>query len=321
MISVVSFFSIFFALLIEQARPLSSPERVQGWARTWVRFCAHSLYAGSTHHGWLLWICAVMVPAALVWLVYALLLAWAGWLGAVLAFAWSVAVLYWTLGFRQFSHRFSAVRQALDGGDTALAATLLAHWQQVDAKSLTPERLTVALMDHAVVAAHRHVMAVMVSYAVLAALGLGPAGAVLYRMAELVGTSQLGGDEVELDSPLSNQAASSKPVDIAAFPSIASQQAALAAWHWVDYLPARASALAFAVVGNFEEVVDAWRQLMGADASPSNDTLVRTAMRASLGTKDTARSEHLRSLVGLVWRTVVLMLLLIALLSLARLLG
>jgi adenosylcobinamide-phosphate synthase len=136
-----------------------------------------------------------------------------------------------------------------------------------------------------------------------------------------VGTSQLGGDEVDIESPLTHQAASSQPVDIAVFPSVASQQVALAAWHWVDYLPARASALAFAVVGNFEEVVDAWRQLMGADVWPSNDTLVRTAMRASLGTKDTARSEHLRSLVGLVWRTVVLMLLLIALLSLARLLG
>ena len=31
------------------------------------------------------------------------------------------------------------------------------------------------------------------------------------------------------------------------------------AWRVVDWLPARATALGFAVVGNFEEVMDGWR--------------------------------------------------------------
>jgi adenosylcobinamide-phosphate synthase len=321
MISTVSFFSIFFALLIEQARPLPHLGVVHGWAQAWVRVCARNLYAGSAHHGLLLWICAVLLPAGLAWLIYGLLLAWAGWLGAVLAFAWSVAVLYWTLGFRQFSHRFSAIRQALEGGDTALAATLLAKWSQADVKSLTSDRLTPALMNHAVIAAHRHVMAVMVCYAVLAALGLGPAGAVLYRMAELIGVSRPDGEIMDLDAQNMLAPEQAKPTERLAMPSDSSQQLALSAWHWVDYLPARASALAFAVVGDFEEVVDAWRRLLALDSSPSNDALIITAMQASLGAKDAIRPDHLRGLVGLVWRSVVLMLLLIALLSLARLLG
>jgi adenosylcobinamide-phosphate synthase len=99
--------------------------------------------------------------------------------------------------------------------------------------------------------------------------------------------------------------------------SPSSRQAAQTAWHVIDYLPARATAMAFAVVGNFEEVVEAWR----SRATSSNDGVIQMAMAASLGLGDSALPEHLRSIVGLVWRAVVLWLLLIALLTLARLLG
>ncbi len=54
----------------------------------------------------------------------------------LLAFAWSVLVLYVTLGFRQFSHHFTAIRDALEVGDEDTARELLADWQQVDASEL-----------------------------------------------------------------------------------------------------------------------------------------------------------------------------------------
>jgi adenosylcobinamide-phosphate synthase len=318
----MSFFAILFALLIEQVRPMQLSSAVHRTAFGWVRGCARSLDAGREHHGWLLWCCAVLLPALLAWGIYALLLWSGGWVGAVLAFLWSVAMLYCTLGFRQFSHHFSSIRQALDDGDTARAIDLLAAWKQVDAKSIAPEQLTRLLMEHAVIAAHRHVFAVLLWYAVLAALGLGPAGAVLYRMAEFVSRyfqaskqsdfygsnfSQLDPDAPELRSHQ--------------FKSPSSQQAAQSAWHVIDFVPARATAMAFAVVGHFEEVAEAWRNRSASGAAMSNDEWVQMAMSAALAFKDAPQPEHLRNVVGLVWRAVVLWLLLIALLTLARLLG
>jgi cobalamin biosynthesis protein CobD/CbiB len=40
------------------------------------------------------------------------------------------------------------------------------------------------VIEHALLAAHRHVFGVFFWFVLLSALGLGPAGAVLYRMAE-----------------------------------------------------------------------------------------------------------------------------------------
>lgn len=303
--------------------PDSAPHRC---AFAWVRTCARSLDAGRVHHGWLLWCAAVLLPAGLTWGVYALLLLGGGWVGAVLAFAWSVLVLYCTLGFRQFSHHFSAIRQALDDGDVAQATQLLAAWKQVDASQIAPDQLTRLLMEHAVIAAHRHVYAVLGWYAILAALGLGPAGAVLYRMAEFVARyfddanqdDLYGSQYAPLEGSASLQA---KPAMAKGLRSPSSQQAAQTAWRVIDFVPARATAMTFAVVGNFEEVVEAWRGRLSTGLTPSNDGLIQMAMAASLALGHTAQPDHLRSLVGLVWRAVVLWLLLIALLTLARLLG
>ena len=42
--------------------------------------------------------------------------------------------------------------------------------------------------------------------------------------------------------------------------SEALQQVARTAWYWVDWVPARITAISFAVVGSFEEAIDGWRQ-------------------------------------------------------------
>jgi adenosylcobinamide-phosphate synthase len=52
------------------------------------------------------------------------LLVWSlGWIAAVV---WSVVILYATLGFRQFSHHFTGIRDALHAGDEDLARQRLA---------------------------------------------------------------------------------------------------------------------------------------------------------------------------------------------------
>jgi adenosylcobinamide-phosphate synthase len=314
----VSFFAILLALLLEQVRPMLPSNAMQRNAFAWVRACARSLDAGRSHHGWLLWICAVLLPALVAAGVHMLLLLSGGWVGAVLAFVWSIAVLYCTLGFRQFSYHFSAIRQALDDSDVVQATTLLAAWKQVDTNEIAPANLTRLLMEHAVIAAHRNVFAVLGWYAVLAALGLGPAGAVLYRMAEFVSRNFRANSQDDLYASAHHSLEPTLSSDLAnTLSSPSSQDAAQTAWHVIDFMPARATAIAFAVVGNFEEVVESWR----STPPISNEALIQMAMMASLNLGETALPEHLRNLVGLVWRAVVLWLLLIALLTLARLLG
>lgn len=316
----MSFFSILLALLLEQARPLASGNLVHASMRGWVRWVIRNFDAGKKPHGWLAWSLAVGGPSLVALLIYWLLLALIGWPVAML---WSIAVLYSTLGFRQFSHHFTDIRKALDEGDEAGARRLLAEWQQIDASELPRQEIIRHVIEHSVVSAHRHVFGVLSWFSVLAALGLGPAGAVLYRLAEFV---------TRYWPYLSSR--QGQPV------SEAAREAANSAWHLVDWVPARITALGFAVVGSFEEAIDSWRNyetqsdgsndevILAATAGAVNVRLGEAVVTAGEEPALTAASNrqepelaHLRSIVGLVWRSVVMWMVLLALLTLARLLG
>lgn len=344
--SSMSFFAVLFALIIEQARPLARGNWIHAGFRGWARWTNRSLDAGKPHHGWIAWTVAVMVPALVTMLIH-----WLLWnINIVLAFAWSVAILYVTLGFRQFSHYFTDIRDALDDGDEATARELLAQWRQVDASELPRSEIVRHVIEYSVLAAHRHVFGVLGWFSVLAALGLGPAGAVLYRMSEFV--SRYWAYKRKTAAAAGEGA------------SMALQLAASRAWGVIDYVPARVTSLGFAVVGSFEDAIDAWRtytQRFPANAPSAsenrNDGIILAATSGAvnvrlggealkttfspdssqgfqaggldaeegIATEATPGREpevaHLRSIVGLVWRSVVLWMVLLALLTLARLLG
>jgi adenosylcobinamide-phosphate synthase len=267
---------------------------------------------------------AVGLPAVIATLMHWVLMGIFGW---PVAMVWSVAVLYVTLGFRQFSHHFTAIRDALDVGDERLARELLADWQHVEVGSLPRSELLRHVIEHSVLSAHHHVFGVLAWFSVLAALGFGPAGAVIYRMSDMVAHTWQS-------SPKTNQGWVSDTL----------QNAARDAWRRVDWLPARLTAVAFAVVGNFEEAIDCWRThaqrfpddndgvVLAATAGALNVRLGGEALRAEDTTETHDQDSestpgrapemaHLSSVVGLVWRSVVLWLVLLALLTLARLLG
>ncbi len=315
----MSFFAIFLALLLEQARPLGRDNTAHRMATAWRRWVRRSLDAGQPRHGWMAWSAAALVPALLAALVHWLLLPFSD----LLVFAWTVGVLYLTLGFRQFSHYFTTIRQALETNDEASARAQLAEWQQVEVGELPRQELLRHVIEHSALAAHHHVFGVLFAYSVFAALGFGPAGAVFYRMAESLARRWLPRQQ-----------------DV---PSSAAQQAAAQGWRWIDHVPARATALAFAVVGNFEEAIAAWRS-DATRAAQTNDGIVLAATAGAINVRlgglglgageagvpglssvwsegREPQNAHLTSLVGLVWRSVVLWLLLLALMTLARSVG
>ena len=328
----MSFFAILFALLLEQARPLSRANPVHAGVRAWAVSVRRNFDAGREHHGWVAWGLAV-VPVVLVSAgIYWLLMRWVGW---PIAMLWNVLVLYVTLGFRQFSHHFTRIRDALESGDETAAREGLAQWRQVETVEVPRSEVVRHVIEYSVLSAHRHVFGVLFWFAVLAAFGLGPAGAVMYRMAEYLSRYwsriSIGG------APLVSERL---------------QFSARQAWTVLDWLPARMTALGFAVVGSFEEAIDGWRfhtkhfpndndgVILAATAGAINVRLGGSAlkMREDLEVAPIyddedvwqepgvtpgreAETSHLRSVVGLVWRSVVVWMLLIALLSLARLLG
>ena len=328
----MSFFAILFALLIEQARPLARTNPIHAGLRAWALSVSRNFDAGGPRHGGLTWALAVLTPALAVLAVHWLLIWAVGW---PLAMLWNVAVLYVTLGFRQFSHHFTTIRDALEAGDENAARAALADWQQVDVGALPRSEIVRHVIEYSVIAAHRHVFGVLAWFSVLAALGLGPTGAVLYRMAEFVSRHWRYRERADV-----------QPV------SAALQRASALAWTVIDWLPARLTALSFAAVGSFEEAIEGWRfhaqqfpndndgVLLAATAGAINVRLGGEALRAradlhapqgleidaDIGDSSSTPGRepevgHLRSVVGLVWRSVVVWMLLLALLTLARLLG
>ena len=124
----MNFLAILVALLLEQGRPLGQDNPVHRMAMAWARWARRSLDAGETRQGWLAWLLAAAAPAAVAAIVHLMLAEFS----EVLSLAWLVLVLYVTLGFRQFSHHFTVIRDALDAGDEEAARAELAACQDVE---------------------------------------------------------------------------------------------------------------------------------------------------------------------------------------------
>jgi len=329
----MSFFAVLFALWIEQLKPLPRDNWVHDAMISWTGWAGRNFDAGRARHAIVVWCVTVIAPALAAWLAY-LALARYTLLGA---FVFDILILYLTFGFRQFSHYFTDIRAALDRNDEAQARRLLAEWRHLDASELPRTELLRHVVEHSLLAAHRHVFGVFFCFIAFSALGLGPAGAVLYRMAEFASRYW---------------AFKNRTLDVPANERL--MRLSQRAFSLIDHVPARLTAFGFAVVGNFEEAVNGWRRdavlwmhanegillasaagaigvQLGGQAAPgvtpdrskTFDVGDRPEAAAARGSTPGAPAQagHLQSVVGLVWRSVVLWMLLAALLSLANLLG
>ena len=326
----MSFFAVLLALIVEQLRPVHPGNPVHSLFLGWIRWVGWNFDAGRDRHASVVWAVSVAVPALLVAAVFALLAHYS----LVLALAWDLLVLYFTLGFRQFSYYFTDIRDALEQGREDEARQLLREWRHLDASELPRTELLRHVIEHSLLAAHRHVFGVFFWFVLGSALGLGPAGAVFYRLSEFCWRYWV--HKMQRDGAVNERLA----------------RRARNLFSLIDFVPSRLTAVGFAIVGNFEEAVESWRQNAGLWADGNVGVLLSTAAGATglaLGgahplaqptaslptaampldppegqgsTQGAApQFDHLRSVVGLVWRSVVLWLLMLVLLSLANLLG
>ena len=124
------------------------------------------------------------------------------------------------------------------------ARAMLAEWRHLDASELPRTELLRHVIEHSLLAAHRHVFGVFFCYVVLAALGHGarrrgavPHGRICQPLLGLQESRSLGVAVNEGLRDLSQQA-----------------------FGVIDHVLARLTAFGFAVVGNFEEAVTGWRR-------------------------------------------------------------
>ncbi len=307
----MSLFSLIFALLLEQLRPLSSRKELNSWLGRYVDFFRHKLDGGESKHGQIAWILAIFIPLIATASLFALLAKQ----HAIFAWAFCVLVLYLTMGFRQFSHYFTDIHKALLANDLNQARSLLSAWRAEPCEELSSEEVVRLTLEEALLATHRNVFAVAAWFVIFMLLGLGPSGAVLYRMARLLNNRWQGNDQEQMSH----------------FGKFAAQM-----YHWIEWLPMRMTAATFAIVGNFEDAIFCWRTqaqdwpdqeagivlasgagALGVKLGMPVSQLDLSVARPELGTGDEADVEFMRSAVGLVWRALVFWLILLMLLTLA----
>jgi adenosylcobinamide-phosphate synthase len=306
----MTFLSLVVALLIEQLRPLRRNNVLERLFDRFALSLEGQLNGGLFHHGLIAWTLAVLPAAALAAGVSLLLHT----LSPALAWLWNVAVLYATMGFRRFSRDFTEIMYALREGRLDEARALLRAWRGEPADLYGAEEIARVAIEQGLVDAHRHVFGTMACFIVF-----GPAGAVIYRLSALLAVKWDARGDPEFG-------------DFGRF--------AAGFFHWLDWLPARLTAAAFAIAGNFEDAAYCWRtQARVWSVQPQGIILASGAgalgvrlgeplrriegvqFRPELGTGEPADTDFMQSTVGLIWRALVLWLALLLIITAARLLG
>ena len=307
----MSFLSLIAVFLIEQLQPLHYRRVVEEPLAAWADFIESRFDAGEYRHGVIAWCLAVLAPVVLVAVIYGFLYSLSPLFGWLL----NVGILYLTLGFRQFSHHYNEIELALRMDDLPRARHLLGEWQGRSADGLGSQEIARLSIEDGLVAAHRHVFAVILCFVLVP----GPCGALLYRMAAVVRDRWQARNSTERND----------------FPAFSARVFSI-----IEWLPSRATASAFAIVGDFEDALYCWRTQAAqwpdrnvgiVLASGAGALGVRLGLPlaegaeviegAELGVGDPADVDFMQSAVGLVWRATVLWMLLLLLLGLASLVG
>ncbi|WP_374245087.1 CobD/CbiB family protein [Zoogloea sp.] len=305
----MTLFSLIVALLIEQLRPLAVERFVQAPLKAFARFLEDRFNDGDARHGAVAWWVAILTACFASALLYFLL-----WnIHFILALAFNVLVLYLTMGFRHVSHYFTDIQLALQMGELPRARQLIGEWRGRSHEQSSSSEVARLAIEEALIASHRNVFGVIFWFILLP----GPSGALLYRLARFF-EQEWGQRKGE--------------PNFGEFGEFSSKACAI-----LDWLPVRLTAAAFSIVGDFEDGVHCWRsqasqwkdKASGILISSGGGALgVRLGMpiyesgevveRPEMGIGDDADADFMQSTIGLVWRTLVLVFLVLALLSVAR---
>lgn len=302
----MSFLILLAALLLTYYRPLPLKFTIAHWHRDYSQLLERNLNDGNAHHGLIAWVLCALLPAVLVGVAY-----FALWrMAPPFAALWGVVTLYLVLDFRGFSRPAEAIAGMLRDNNIQGARERLQLWSGQSAEAYGNGEIARVAIETTLMRAHYSLYAPVFWFILL-----GPMGAVLYRLAQSVDHAW-GREDIQFNRV---------PRQI---------------FYWLDWLPARFTAISFAVVGDFEDALYCWRtqavawknEAMGIMLASGAGALgVRLGeplpfkgileYRPELGLGDAADADYLMSTVGLIWRALVLMLALMFLMTFANWLG
>lgn len=305
----MSLFSLIAALLLEYFRSLEGVNPVNLFLTRYANYLERHFNAGESVHGVVAWLLAVMLPTLVVGGAYCGLY----YLNPVLAWAFSAIVLYPLLSLKQLGQQAEKIAGALRASDLSEARHQLSlHGCPAD--ELGAAEIARVAIEQTLTGAYKNLLGVVFWFIVL-----GPAGAVLYRLSQLLGQKWGSLDQS----------------DFGEFGRFSGQVLDL-----LDWLPLRLSAISFAVVGDFEDAVYCWRSQASVWAQKGIGIVLASGagalgvklgeplnyggnveFRPELGLGDDADADYLDSAVSLVWRAVMLWLVLLLLLTLAGWVG
>lgn len=306
----MNFLSLVAALLLEQVRPLRHDNRIYLLFTRYANSLERQFNAGHYRHGIVGWLLAVLPAVVLVCVVSLLLHR----VSPPLAWLWNIAVLYLTMGFRQFSHYFTEIMRVLRDDDLAGARDYLGKWRGESVNEFNANEIARVAIELGLAGSHKYVFGPIALF-----IAFGPAGAVLYRMAAM----------------LNDKWGERSDPEFGEFGRFAERF-----FYWLDWLPARLTASSFAVVGNFEDAIYCWRTQAqawpayaqgiilaaggGALGVRLGDTLHQfgsVQYRPELGAGEAADVVYMHGTVGLIWRALVLWMFLLLLVTVAHSLG
>jgi adenosylcobinamide-phosphate synthase len=290
----MAFFSVLAAVILEHLRPLRQPlPHYQQFSR-FTNWLDHRFNGGEFSHGAIAWALAMAPVLAGVGLIYSLLEG----ISPLLGWLWNVAVLYVTLGFKYFSADAEHIARLLRAGDVEGARAQLGAWRGGDTSEFSADDLARISIENLTSASHRQMFGVLFWFVLLAPFG--PVGAVLFRASSI----------------LVRRWSDSR----GSFGVFAQR-----AFHAINWLPVRLTALTYAIAGNFEDATFCWRTqaetwpdaeegvvlaagagAMGVRLGQSIKVDGETVWRPELGTGQVPDADGIDSAISMIWRGLVI---------------
>ena len=307
----MSFLSVVAALFLEQLRPLYHPSFFELSFSRYASRLSRDLNAGQPVHGIVGWAVGVLPWLVLALFVHYLLTA----LNPLLAWAWAIAVLYACIDFKAAMRDYSAITDALRTGELEKARELVTRWRGEPATQWSDSDIARAAIETAFMRGHRDLLALIAWFMVLP----GPTGAVLYKLSAM----------------LAQQWGRRTDEELGAFGRFASR-----VFPVLDWVPVRLTAIGFAVAGDLEDALQCWRGQSQSWPDPQTGVVLASGAgalgvklggplpkqggvdyRPQLGTGDDPDANYMQGAVGLIWRTLVIWLIVLLLVTLARWVG